>query len=333
MSLVTKTNAGQIARRGALALSRLVLPDGRFIYRYRQSKGPQQGKKYNALRHCGAAWAMLDVVRHQDSLVAVMEAANRAVHYLIGNYLMPFGETDGLSVVDEGTIKLGGGGLALLALTDLFKSTGDDELLSVARRIGEYIQAEQKDDGDFVHSRGFAGEERAFRSDYYTGEALFGLMCLHDASGESKWLDSVVRSEAELFKRSYGVFSQSHWMLYALDRLHAVRPLDIYLEHARQIAENIILFSDYRRANRSTPTACRSEGLLAYYRMLKRTSASGISPSAVECLRVIRENLVLQTRFLTPGGEFVRGAGNDEVRIDYIQHNISAFLAYSLAAT
>ncbi|HKQ93962.1 MAG TPA: hypothetical protein VJS40_00020, partial [Aestuariivirgaceae bacterium] len=49
----------------------------------------------------------------------------------------------------------------------------------------------------------------------------------------------------------------------------------------------------------------------------------------------VRENLRLQMESRAPGGAFIRGGGSDEVRIDYIQHNISSFLAFSrfVAAT
>ena len=47
----------------------------------------------------------------------------------------------------------------------------------------------------------------------------------------------------------------------------------------------------------------------------------------------MRENLALQLGYRTADGAFIRGGGDDrhfEVRIDYIQHNVSAFLHYHL---
>jgi hypothetical protein len=63
--------------------------------------------------------------------------------------------------------------------------------------------------------------------------------------------------------------------------------------------------------------------------MLERADPSDGSPSASECLRAVEANLGLQMEFRTANGAFIRGGGSDEVRIDYIQHNISSFLAYS----
>jgi hypothetical protein len=328
MPAISGTAAGQIAVQGALALTRLLQPEGKFIYRFRASSEPKPGRKYNVLRHCGTAWSMMEVGRHMK-LPQVSQAAERAVQHMVQSFLLPYGDTDMLCVVDGGKIKLGGNGLALLALAELLEARWDADLARVAQRLGRYIVSEQLEDGDFVHSRVYeTNRVRAFRSDYYTGEALFGLLRLHEVTGEKEWLDCALASEGELFKRNYGVFSQSHWMLYALEQLHRHSGANMCLEHARQIAEHILMFPDYRKDKRSTPIACRSEGLLAYIRMAERSGDRNMSPDAESCLREVRRNLSLQLEFKTPTGAFVRGGGSDEIRIDYIQHNISAFLAY-----
>lgn len=322
--------ASTVARRGATRLLRLVLDDGRFIYSYSAADEPKPTRKYNVLRHCGTAWSMLDTARQLGEMTAVAEAAERAIRYLISTHILPFGDNGDRCVVENGKIKLGGNGLALLALTELFRLRKDETLLDLARRLGQYIVSEQRADGDFVHSRDYVtGEEREFRSDYYTGEVLFGLMKLYEATDDRQWLDRVIFSEDRLLERDYGVETQSHWMLYSLEALCAAQRSNAYIEHARRIAAHILMFPRYRDEARSTPIACRSEGLLAYVRLLERAGVTDISPSALDCLHEIRINLGLQLEFKTPNGAFVRGGGSDEVRIDYIQHNISSFLAFS----
>jgi hypothetical protein len=329
MPLITADLAARSAKLGAGVLCKLVLEDGKFIYRYRAASGPKAGQKYNALRHCGSAWAMLDVI-HQDSNTQILQSAERAVEYMIRNFLFPGSDGNQLCVVDDGVTKIGGNGLALLAIAELFGLIKDEKLLNLARKLGLYIVSEQRSDGDFVHSRDYATQkERNFRSDYYTGEALFGLLRLFEVSGEKRWLECSIESASKLFELGYGVSAQSHWMLYALERLYYATGWQIFHEHAQQIAEHIVLFPHYRNDNRSTPIACRTEGLLAYARMLKRSGVRNIFPDASTCLREIRKNLGMQIKFQTPAGEFIRGGGSDEVRIDYIQHNISSFISYS----
>jgi hypothetical protein len=334
MTAINSVNAAKIARQGAVMLSRLVLGNGRFIYRYRAGETPRPGRKYNVLRHCGSAWSMLDVARRLGGMDEVIDAAYRSLRYLTDECIHPRG--DALCVVDDGDIKLGGNGLALLALAELYEMRPEPRLLDTARALGRYIVSEQRPDGDFVHSRVYAtGRERDFRSDYYTGEALFGLLRLAEITGETQWVDCAAACEDGLVRHDYGVTAQSHWMLYALERLYAARPRDVYAEHARRIAEHILYFPKYRRDGRSTPIACRSEGLLAYMRLRSRGSDVDASPSIALMTQEVRENLRLQMESRAPGGAFIRGGGSDEVRIDYIQHNISSFLAFSrfVAAT
>jgi hypothetical protein len=330
MSGFDRLHSATIAKQGALALSKLVKPDGEFIYRYRLCRRPREDNHYNVLRHCGSAWAMLEVARALGPLPEVAEAAGRAVHFMIKKFLAPFGEKRALCVVDSGRIKLGGAGLAILALAGMHRETGNKTFLDIARRLGRYIRAEQGPNGDFIHSRIYpSGEIRSFRSDYYTGEALFGLLVLHEHAGDPEDLEAVVKCEATLMRSDYGVKEQSHWMLYALEQLCRQRPSTEYAEHARKIVEDILCFPGYRDRDRSTPIACRSEGLMAYARLLQQSGIAGLSPSEAASLREVGCNLHLQSRYMTAAGEFLRGGEKDEIRIDYIQHNISSFLAFA----
>ena len=61
----------------------------------------------------------------------------------------------------------------------------------MAEAIGYYILSQRKPDGDFVHSRYLAsGKNTGFVSHYYTGEALLGLFCLSNISGDMKLVGS-----------------------------------------------------------------------------------------------------------------------------------------------
>ena len=330
MEEINAKSAALIARRGATRLLRLVMKDGRFIYRYSAKKDPIPTRDYSALRHCSAAWSMLATARQLGEMAAVAEGAERAIGYLISHHVRPFGNDGSLCVIDNGSIKLGGNGLALLAIIELHALNKDRRLLAIARGLGRYVLSQQRPDGDFIHARVQATlQERQFRSSFYTGQALFGLMRLYEATGDDQWLGCVVSGIDGLLPYEYGVDVQSHWMLYALEALYAVRPSEACLEYARKIAANMLEFSQYRDGGEGTPIACRSEGLLAYVRLLDRADVTTMSPTVSECIREIRTNLELQLACKTANGAFICGGGSDEVRIDHIQHNISSFLAYS----
>jgi hypothetical protein len=86
----------------------------------------------------------------------------------------------------------------------------------------------------------------------------------------------------------------------------------------------------YRNTGASTPSACMSEGLAAYLRMARRISPADLDGAAYR--QTLHDNLILQIQSLRPDGSFVRGIGRTDVRIDFIQHNISAFAGYSVLA-
>ena len=102
---------------------------------------------------------------------------------------------------------------------------------------------------------------------YYTGEALLALLALYKMTREEQWLDAVRDIESELALEDYGVQEQSHWMLYSLELLSQFEASPLYFQHAEKIVLHILDHPQYLSWERSTPIACRSEGLLAFLRM------------------------------------------------------------------
>jgi hypothetical protein len=142
--------------------------------------------------------------------------------------------------------------------------------------------------------------------------------------------------------------THDHWLLYALNELYRHRPELLYLDQAMRIAGAISMaqnrqpaFPDYLGSYynppRSTPTATRSEGLLAAYRLARDF---GLEREARSILETVRLNIGFQlaTQVLPERalylrdperclGGFTRSLTNFEIRIDYVQHNISALVA------
>lgn len=323
-----------IAIEGAECLARLVDRRGKFLYRYDADK-PEPSKGYNILRHCGTIWAMTQIANHEGPLANVKQAALRAVEWLIERHVRPYGATGTQCVVAGDNVKLGGNGLAILALLEAAAVTGNEGYIDLARGMAAYILLQRQRSGNFAHKRRFSTDEiMPFHSDYYTGEALFGLLRLTAVTGEQQWVEAAESSELQLAAQGYGVPEQSHWMLYALEQLHAMRPQAAYRAHAQAIVTSILEKADYREFYRSTPIACRTEGLLAFVRLCDGLSGDAadkpvFDPLARRCRAVIHENLELQLGYRRSDGSFVHGRGNNEVRIDYIQHNISSFWGYS----
>lgn len=325
--------AAQIARRGAFRLAKLVKPDGRFIYQYHRERN-LVSPQYNVLRHCGAVWSLFDVLRLTGPQDRIAEAAVRSARHMRDHFIRPFGDGDRLCVIDKDKIKLGGNGLALLALVEWNRFAPDPALADTARRLGLYIVDQRTEAGDDLHhGRHYPGGELyPFRSNYYTGEALFGLLRLFQMTGEAMWRDVAFDLLAPLGRRDYGVEERSHWMLYALDAADAIRPSPDLRAYASRIAARMLRNPESYRGRGATPIACMSEAFMAYIRLKRRNPDDPNEPTAERCEAEVVVNFAHQLKSFRPNGEVMASPDKHDVRIDYIQHNISAFAAFSALA-
>jgi uncharacterized protein YyaL (SSP411 family) len=249
-----------IARTSAMSLANLVQKDGRFKYRY-DSQSDTLLDGYNALRHAGAIWAMLEVYRQTADKKLEM-ASRQSTRYLLDTYLRFFRSHNNACICEDNVIKLGGNALSILALLSLYKTTQDPFLLTLAEQLAQFIVNQRTDDGSLIHKRYFeSGKISDFQSMYYTGEALLALLTLHGATHQRHWYEAAWELETKLARQDYGVQEQSHWMLYFLELLSQNEANHLGYHHAEKIALDILENPEYLSWERSTPIACRSEGL------------------------------------------------------------------------
>lgn len=328
MSSIEFSVALKTAESGSVKLANLISDTGKFKYRY-NSRNNKELSGYNVLRHCGTVWSMLDVFLETNNEY-VLNSAKNAVTFLFNNHIKFYKNYSDICVSENNEIKLGGNGLAVLALSELYKIEKNDILIETAHKISKFIIKEKENKGDFIHKRCFnTGNIYSFKSEYYVGEALLSLLACYEITKDTRLLNFVVEVERKLYKQNYGVKEQSHWMLYALQKLQKFYPASFVYNHAEKIAKEIIEKPLYLDWKRSTPIACRNEGLIAFANM---DCPENLDTSfQTNVLKTITENLNNQLKFKTNDGAFIRGGKdrrNDEVRIDYIQHNISSFLHF-----
>jgi len=335
-------------------LARSVRNDGSFVYLY----DPIQDREisdYNLVRHAGTIFAMLELYRRNRD-PELLSAAERAIGYLLRQ--VKEGKVQGRVVkfpVEDGKVKLGGNALAVLALAEYERTTGERRYRDQMRALGEWILATQAPDGRFtVHMQGYPdGKVSKFQSEFYPGEAIFALMRLYGLTGEMKWLDAAdagARYQLKAFaKLDDAKLPHDHWLLYGLNELHRKRPRPEFLEGAMRFAR-VIIQAQHTRANqsqpdweggfykppRSAPTATRMEGLNSAYALARDF---GLRREA----KLIRESIERGTAFLLGiqiGPETAMYCKNPEkslggvresltnflVRIDYVQHMISAMV-------
>ena len=317
-----------IARAGALHLADLVRKSGRFIYAYRLGGEPLGG--YNIVRHCGAIWAMAEVANTLPDLDRVRLAAHRALGWLLeektawlGRGLCPIGSKD--------VTKLGGAALAALACLEVSKGVHEADLVRKARAFGNYIAMMYMPNGQFLHKVDMDRKKvTAFRSDFYTGQALYALAQLYNETRDHRWRDIAIECTKGLSECNYGVDIKSHWMLYALSALSRAGDRDFCIDYGKRIVDAMLEDTVHRYRRKSTPTACRSEGLLAFLDMTQGTTDPGLRETCDQAQAMVEANLLAQQFFFRPSGAFICSRKEDDVRIDYIQHNITSFLRYGL---
>jgi hypothetical protein len=318
-------------------LLRLIQPRGRFVYAHEAGDPGHVHDGYNMLRHCGTLWFMLRAINELGLKLsrAQQTALTEAVGYAGRRMERPLWVmTDGpcFALNAKGTVKLGGIGLALvmlqeyqaLARRDRLTPTGLPASLDETLRGLEAYALLQIEDGDFQHKRDFAsGRLLPFRSDYYTGEALLGLL-------RSPRLFPEANEVCEhLMARGYGIDVQSHWMAYAAcegverGRLSRAPALD----YIGRLMTAIIGDGTYRARREATPIACRSEALTRVLLLSRAPAFQGaIDPALLDAVRAAaEENLQLQLDWYEDG-QFRKGDGSGRVQIDYIQHNATAYL-------
>ena len=341
------------AEEGGRYLVRHQRTDGKFNYSY-ESKRDEVGKGYNLLRHAGTCYALVEL--HQATGdPAYLHAADRGLHFLLSHSRGPKEidrEAAFEAIVSPGDeAKLGGAALAILAIVQYRNATGTDERLDPARRMARFLLFQQDADGHF-RSKYFYGapDPKPFESIYYPGEAILALLRLYRVDPQDAWL-AAARAGADwlIDVRDAGkptsALPHDHWLLMGLDELHQLTGDERYATHAARIAKAIVAaqrtasphrdwIGSFYDPPRSTPTATRAEGLVAATRMARRTgqdetpliqALERMAGFQLRCQVTPENGLYLPRPDLARGG-FRRSLTNWEIRIDYVQHNVSALL-------
>jgi hypothetical protein len=353
--------------RSASYLVRVCGPNGRFRYRIQLEEGRDDPGGYNVLRHAGTIYALADYQRRWPK-PEVAQALDRALAYLRREYVAAVPEGSGMWAVWEEPAaearheaKLGGAGLVLVAMTTMHQVAPESFALDEARGLASFVAFLQEPDGRF-HAKYFVGRGRAneWQSLYYPGEAALGLALLHERDPDTRWLEVAARGLAHLARERHSdaTVPADHWAILATARLLSrASPLpgtsrDELLRHARQIGESILaqgpeldpkspIHGSFDPQGRTTPTATRLEGLLALLPLLpqgdplaRRIAAAARAGVAFLLRAQVQEGPHAGaiprawSRLTSEPQDSAFNRRATEVRIDYVQHAMSAWMAY-----
>jgi hypothetical protein len=357
--------------RSAHYLAGLCDDRGQFTYRTHLDPQVEQRPAYNVLRHAGAVVALAQYCQRSHD-VAARDAMRRAAEFLRRDCLGPVaGNANLLAVwsdpVREGNqeprqAKLGGAGLALVALLSVERLEPGSIPLPELQSLGRFLIFMQKSDGSF-YSKYFpdTGRNDVWQSDYYPGEAALGLLMLYDRDPAPQWLRTAalaLHRIAEKGAATRPTFPDQWYLLATELMLHQEfdeslpASREVLIAHARQTCEDMLAEQQGQRHNpqiggcytpdgRSCPTATRLEGLLAAVAFLPESDAAlkrRIRQSIEQGMEfLLRCQIVdgpnagavprVMPGFAPPEDDSDHERGQ-EVRIDYIQHALSAMIRF-----
>lgn len=342
------------ARAGGAYLVRMTEADGRFVYDYDPHRDRENVVAYNMLRHAGSIYAMCELYEVAPD-PALRAAIARAIGFM-KQRIRPYQQRPDQAVLLDRfeKIKLGGNALGILALVQHARITGERGDLEVMRQLARWMLSTQTPAGEFTpHIIDVeTNKPDDHVSAYYPGEAILALLRLHDLDPDPAWLDAAERAARWLIEvrdrdRPIEDLPHDHWLLYGLNELHRKRPDALWLDHAAKLVEAILRTqhgADAPRPEwaggwyvpaRTTPTATRVEGLLAAAALFRdhdraadaaRAHAAALAGIAFFCRAQHQPDDGFPNWSRAQGG-FGETLTEEDTRIDYVQHAISALLA------
>jgi hypothetical protein len=345
----------QSIKLAATYLNGAVGTSGRFDYSY-YADANRSMKDYSALRHAGTIFSMVEYYEvFKDN--NILPPIKRALSYMIRFFVPGIENPNTICLLERGSIKLGGNGLAILAIAKYTEATKDSVYIPLMNKACEWILEKMNEDGSFPgHIQYYPkGNYKNMISDYYPGEAIYGLMLANKIAPDKRFVEASYKIAKWLINTRDGnktvrELQHDHWLLYGLNELHRAKQDPQFVEHVAKICNSIInkqnlvvkypdyFGSFYSGDPRSTPAATRSEGLLAAYKLIRDYGDNEqLALSILECAkRTIGFQLRTQYTELTTMylavrekayGGFRGSINTHEIRIDYVQHNLSSLLA------
>ena len=260
--------------------------------------------------------------------------------------------------------KLGGTGLGLVALLSLEDISPGSTPLADLRKLGQFLVSMQREDGSFsskyIPSEG--GVNDNWQSLYYPGEAILGLLMLYEKDPSAIWLDSASKALAYLARsrKNKTDVPADHWALLATEKMLSLKnkdkqavPRELLIDHAVRICDAILkrqineperpeYGGGFSMDGRTTPAATCLEGLMAACSFLPRDHdvRKRIDSTVHRGIAFLLNAQIKEGPF---AGAFPRAVGRlnqntpeaiefnnrtTEVRIDYVQHALSAMIQY-----
>lgn len=362
----------EAALRGGRYLVAHLAPNGRYVYEHDLWTGAatdamRPGGAYSMPRHAGTTYFLAELYRITRE-PWLREPIERAFAHLAD--LLEHGGCSGKlpdgtafdCVLDRGesVAQLGSTALAVVALAEYQRATGDPRYLELATRLAAWLLYMQRPDGSFRHLY----EVKTRRPDdiaellYYSGEATLALARMHAITGEARYAEATERALDWLvdwydFFMGGFFYGEEHWTCIAAEAIWPAVPKARYMEFCHgygaflraQQAEAGAASDEDDFAGAydltpfivpyNTPAGSRSEAMISAYLLGKHHGAPD-ARIAGQIRAALQYALGQQIRpdsafdVVGQGDGAIPGSPIDRnVRIDYVQHVCSAMIRAS----
>ncbi|HEU5055401.1 MAG TPA: hypothetical protein VFU21_02695 [Kofleriaceae bacterium] len=345
--------------------------NGRYIYETNLATGrgtdPRRPRPYSLPRHAGTTYFLAELYRHtgEEFLREPIERAFRHFADLVAEGGCSGTTPSGARFAcvhqkEDRYAGLGSTALAVVALVEYRRATGEATYDDMARAMTEWILSMQRPDGSFAHRYDVkaAVVDHETQLLYYSGEAALALARMHAVYGGDRYRDAAERALDWLigwydFFAGGFFYGEDHWTCIAAEAAWPALRHDRYREFCdgygeflrrQQLAEGDFAEETDDLAGlygvtpfvvpNNTPVGSRTEAMLSSY-LLDRHHGRDNQPLREQILRSMRFALRQQVR---PDGDFAWPAAglplgavtasptSPVVRIDYVQHICSAMI-------
>jgi hypothetical protein len=341
-------------RNGADYLARVLDGAGRYVYLYHPTDD-RDDPQYGWLRHAGTTYALLEAYEEFRSPVYLAKA-ELALRYL-GAHLVSDPSSEGKYVVDaddELQQRVGGAALALLAWSERATVTGQRDAIEPMRSLARFILKQQYADGHFRSNADLehdSGKKLKREAPYYPGEAVLALVRLYAIDPQPAYLEAA-RAGANYVIGVRDAYASEdnqehdHWMSYADGELYRLTGDERYAQHAFKIARAIRQkqhraddapapdFAGTFYDGQVTAGSTRLEAFdadIALSRFARQPEEWLVEPAREIARATLGQQFDDRSTFWLPNPAKVRGGVPEspfvhDVRIDYVQHAMSAWL-------
>lgn len=370
--------SAQALREAALLGGRFLVahlaPNGRYVYEHDLVTGrqtdPRRSGAYSMPRHAGTTYFLAELYRitKEEWLREPIERAFAHLAELLATgrcgATLPDGtEIDCVLDRTEKVAQLGSTALAVVALAEYQRATGDTRYLPLATKFTSWILYMQRPDGSFRHiydpvTRTPDEKRELF---YYSGEAALALARMHLVTGDARYARAAEKALDWLvhwydFFMGGFFYGEEHWTCIAAEAVYPAVKNPAYVDfchgygrflRAQQPAPGEFPDQDdwagaYNFtsfvAPYNTPAGSRTEAMISAY-LLGRHHGTPDAEVRDQIRAALQYTLGQQIRpesdfnVIGPGLGGMPGSPIDRsVRIDYVQHVCSAMIRASEVA-